>query len=82
MAIIQLRYALDLGDDGRILSVTYEQYATDGMPIVDILPDGDISDYRYEEGQYILDPLPVTESSDDEISESEALSILLGEENV
>lgn len=33
----------------------------DGMPIVDNLPDGDITDYLYLDGDYVYDPLPVAE---------------------
>ena len=52
------KYALNLGDNGRILSVcvciegqTYEN-------IVDSFPDGDVSEYRYVDGEFIHDPLP------------------------
>ena len=55
------KYALNLAEDGRILSATYEQFAVEGMPIVEALPEGDISDYRYVDGEYIHDPLPKTE---------------------
>lgn len=30
----------------------------DGMPIVEVLPEGDISDYLYINSQYVYDPLP------------------------
>ena len=40
-------YALNLADDGRILSATFEQYAAPGQPIVDKLPEGDISNYLF-----------------------------------
>lgn len=55
------RYALNLADNGRILSATYEEYAVEGMPIVNELPEGDISEYLYVDGQYIHDPLPEPE---------------------
>lgn len=55
--VIMMRYALNLGEDGRILSVTFEKYAAENMPLVDILPDGDVSDYIYQNGEYIYDPL-------------------------
>lgn len=54
-----MKYALNLAEDGRILSATFEQYAADGMPLVDELPDGNISDYLYRDGKYVYDPLPV-----------------------
>ena len=52
------KYALNLDVDGRILSATYESYATKNMPIVDTLPDGDITDYKYINGEFIYEPLP------------------------
>lgn len=51
-------YALNLAEDGRILSATFEKYAADGQPIVETLPDGDITDYIYEAGGYVYSPLP------------------------
>ena len=58
------RYALNLAEDGRILSATFEEYAAEGMPIVGSLPSGetaeenDISNYKYAGGEYVYDPLP------------------------
>lgn len=54
-------YALNLAENGRILSATYPQYAPVGAVIVDALPEGDISDYRYVGSQYVYDPLPEPE---------------------
>lgn len=51
-------YALNLNDEGRILSATYEQYASEGMPIVETLPEGNVSDYLYVDGKYVYNPLP------------------------
>lgn len=52
------KYSLNLGENGRILSVcpclegqTYEN-------IVDSFPDGDVTDYRYVDGEFIHDPEP------------------------
>ena len=56
-----MQYALNLAEDGRILSSTYEQFATDSAVIVDELPNGNISDYKYIDGQYVYDPIPVEE---------------------
>lgn len=53
-----MKYALNLAEDGRILSATYEEFAFEGMPIVDELPEGDISDYLYTDGEYVYVPLP------------------------
>lgn len=54
-----MKYALNLAEDGRILSVTYEEYAPIDAVLVDSLPDGNISDYKYINGQYVHDPIPV-----------------------
>lgn len=57
-------YALNIAEDGRILSATYEKYAAEGMPVVDSLPTGetteenDISNYKYIDDGFIYDPLP------------------------
>lgn len=51
-------YALNIGEDGRILSATLPEYAPEDAITVEELPDGDISDYLYAEGEYVYDPLP------------------------
>lgn len=56
-----MRYALNLGEDGRVLSVTYEKYATEEMPLVDSIPEDDVSDYRYVDCKFVKDPLPEPE---------------------
>lgn len=33
----------------------------DGMPIVDTLPEGNLPDYLYVNGEYVYDPLPEPE---------------------
>ncbi len=53
-----MKYALNLAEDGRILSATYEEYAPVDAVLVDSLPDGDIYEYRYVNGEMIHDPLP------------------------
>lgn len=53
-----MKYALNLSKDGRILSVTYEQYAPEGAVLVDELPEGNLSDYLYKDGKFVHDPLP------------------------
>lgn len=64
-----MKYALNLGENNRILSATFEQYAAPGQPIVDALPEGDISDYRYENKTYVYDPLPVPPEPEPEPSQ-------------
>ena len=55
-----MKYALNLSEDGRILSVTFEKYAawTDAV-LVDELPEGNVADYLYVNGEYVYDPIPV-----------------------
>ncbi|MBQ5658678.1 MAG: hypothetical protein IIV02_04010 [Peptococcaceae bacterium] len=67
------KYALNLADDKRILSATYEEYATADMPIVETLPEGNISDYLYVDGEYIYEPLPEPEPVEPEPTELEQL---------
>ena len=73
-------YALNLDSDSRILSAwnvlpigTYE-----GMPIVETLPDGDVTDYKYIDGVYVYDPLPEPEPTPEEPTADEVLDVLLG----
>lgn len=65
-------YALNLAEDGRILSATYPQYAPADAVIVEALPEGDISEYRYVDGEYIHDPLPEPEQPEQPEPETEA----------
>lgn len=53
-------FALNIDKEtGRILSATYEKYASEDMPIVESLPEGSISDYLYIDGEYVYSPIPV-----------------------
>ncbi len=56
-------YALNLAENNRILSacVVLPNGNYDGMPLVDVLPEGDITDYLYVNKQYVYDPLPKPE---------------------
>ena len=58
-----MKYALNIAEDKRILSawVILPNAIYEGMPIVEALPEGDISEYRYENGEFIHDPLPEPE---------------------
>ncbi len=76
-------YALNLNTDGRILSATFPQYAHGNVVIVNSLPEGNIADYLYIDGNYVYDPIPVPELSnvptpEERIAElEEALALLL-----
>ena len=56
-----MKYALNLNEENRILSVTFDEYAPTDQPRVDELPEGDVSNYLYVDGEFIYDPLPVVE---------------------
>lgn len=83
-----VQYALNIAEDGRILSATFPQYASSDAKIVDGLPEGDITDYLYhdviEDGEvvgYYYDyvPVPVEEIPEEpsplEILEAELMEI-------
>ena len=69
-------YALNLANNGRVLSATYPQYAPDGAIIVEILPGGDISDYIYRDGAFLYEPLPRPEPADPETTAEERIAAL------
>lgn len=56
-----MKYALNLAEDGRVLSATYPNYAPADAVLVNDLPEGDIYEYRYENGDFVHDPLPAAE---------------------
>ena len=51
-------YALNLGEDNRVLSVCVCLPGQTYEVTVDSFPDGDVSEFRYENGKFIHDPLP------------------------
>lgn len=51
-------YALNLNTDNRVLSACFVLPTTPKtMPRVENLPDGNVTDYRYEGGDYVYDPI-------------------------
>lgn len=74
------KFALNISEDGRILSATFEEFAAKGDPLVDTLPEGDISEYRYVDGAYIHDPIPEPEVEPPSVhvSTDDVLNTLLG----
>lgn len=77
-------YALNLAEDGRVLSAAKDQYGAVGQPRVATLPSGetpeenDISNYRYVDGEYIYDPLPQPEPPEPVETTDDVLNALLG----
>lgn len=49
-----MKYALNISETNAVLSATYEEFAWEGCPIVDHLPEGDITDYDFIDGEYVL----------------------------
>ena len=73
-----MKYALNLAEDGRTLSVTFEKYAPEDAVKVEEFPDGNVADYRYVDGEFIYDPLPEPEQPKPEPTAEEILNALLG----
>ena len=71
-------YSLNLSEDNRILSACICLEGFEYTNIVDVLPDGDISDYKYIDGEYVYDPLPEPEPQPVEPTAHEILDALLG----
>ena len=69
-------YALNLADDGRVLSVTFDKYAPASQPRVDHLPEGDLYEYRYVNGEFIHDPLPEPEQPESQPTQEERIAAL------
>ena len=57
------KIALSLDNKNRLTSacIVLPGGNYDDMPIVDTLPEGDILDYLYVNGEFIYDPIPVVE---------------------
>ena len=50
-----MKYALNIDSEtNAVLSATYEQFAWEGCVIVDHLREGDITDYDFIDGEYVL----------------------------
>ena len=71
-------YALNLDKDGRILSACICLEWFEYTNIVDALPDGDISDYKYIDCEYVYEPLPEPEPQPEEPTTDDVLDALLG----
>ncbi|MGN1167199.1 MAG: hypothetical protein ACI4S2_12330 [Lachnospiraceae bacterium] len=54
-------YSLNLSEDNRILSACVCLDSFEYVNKVDALPDGDITNYKYINSEYVYDPLPKPE---------------------
>lgn len=76
---MEKKYALKLGEDGRILYATFPEFAPQDAVCVDELPAGDIADYLYDvESGYTYNPLPKPEQPAEDVTAEEILNALLG----
>lgn len=71
-------YALNLGENGRILSICECVEGVEYDVVVESFPDGDVTEYRYENGEFIHDPLPKPEKAP--TVEEDTLSMLVDHE--
>ena len=56
-----MKYALNLSNENRILSATFEKYAPKDAILIGALPEGNITDYLYINGEYVYEPISVEE---------------------
>lgn len=72
--------ALCLYEDNRIHSAwkVLPNGNYDGMPIVENLPEGNLPDYLYVNGEFVYDPFPEPEQPEVEATTDEVLNALLG----
>ena len=71
-------YSLNLDADNRILSACVCLGDFEYKNVVDTLPDGSISDYKYINGEYVYDPLLKPEPQPEEPTTDDVLDALLG----
>ena len=69
-----MNYAINLAEDGRVLSVTFAKYASANAILVEAIPEGDTYDYRYVDGEFIHDPdmTPLVEEQPTQLDRIEA----------
>ena len=53
-----MKYALNLSEDGRVLSVTFPEFAPGNAITVTELPQGDLTRYRFDGSGFVYAPLP------------------------
>lgn len=73
-----MMHALNLDKNKRVQSTTWDKYAPAEYPRVETLPDGDVRDYLYVDGEFVYDPLPDDPESEPEATTDEVLDVLLG----
>ena len=75
------KYSLNLGENGRIMSVCVCLEGQKYENVVDSFPDGDVTNYRYIDGEFIHDPEPKPEPTAQETTvEEDTLSMIVDHE--
>lgn len=73
------RYGLMLDEDNRVVSAVQQRYAQEGAVIVYDLPEGNLHDYLYIDGEFIYDPLPKPDVPDPQPTQEERITALEAE---
>lgn len=68
-----MKRSLNLDGDGRILSSCICLEGVEYENIVDELPEGDITDYKYIDSEYVHEPLPEPEESEEQPTQLDVL---------
>lgn len=66
-------------ETNRILSVSSMRKPPDDAVMVDVLPEGDATDYLYVNSEYIYDPLPKPEEPESQPTQEERIAVLESE---
>ena len=79
-------YAIKVNDENRIICATFPEFATkercekeitqddmmDGYMLVEQIPDGDLSGYRYVDGDFVYDPMKAVGEMPSQLDKIEA----------
>ena len=71
-----MQIVLNLADDGRIQGAGVYAVIPEGAIVVDSIPEGNLADYLYIDGQFVHDPLPVVEEPENLPSDAERIAEL------
>lgn len=74
---MSIKYALNLAEDGRVLSATEPRFAPGNAVQVDELPEGNLPDYIWRDGAFVHEPLPRQEQETQPTTD-DVLNALLG----
>ena len=74
--------ALNLATDNRILSAckVLPRGNYTNMPIVDTLPEGDITDYQYIDNEFVYNPLPKVEVKPEPTAQDDTDAMMIDHE--